>query len=458
MGDLENILIKQKEFYKSKKTLDVDFRIDKLKKLKIVLKNNENKILEALKKDLNKCYFEGYSTELGIVYEEINTMIKGLRKWSKRERKKSSIIYFPSKAYVYKEPYGVSLIIGPFNYPFQLTIAPLIGAIAGGNCAIIKPSERSKYTAKLLEKIINENFDERYIKVVEPEGGKETVSELLSLRFDYIFFTGSVSVGKIVMEAAAKNLTPVTLELGGKSPCIIDKDANLKLSAKRIVWGKLLNAGQTCVAPDYLFVHKDIKDEFLKLLVSEIKEQYGENIENNSEYPRIIREDDVKRLSLYLNDGHIYYGGKFDIKDRFVEPTILVNINENSSIMSNEIFGPIFPILEFDDLNYVIDFINNREKPLALYYFSEDKNKINNIITNTTSGGATINDTVLQVASTYLPFGGVGNSGIGEYHGKASFETFTHRKSVVHRGTFMELPFRFAPFKDKIKLVKKLMK
>ncbi|WP_024614910.1 aldehyde dehydrogenase [Clostridium sp. Ade.TY] len=458
MGDLENILIKQKEFYKSKKTLDVDFRIDKLKKLKIVLKNNENKILEALKKDLNKCYFEGYSTELGIVYEEINTMIKGLRKWSKRERKKSSIIYFPSKAYVYKEPYGVSLIIGPFNYPFQLTIAPLIGAIAGGNCAIIKPSERSKYTAKLLEKIINENFDERYIKVVEPEGGKETVSELLSLRFDYIFFTGSVSVGKIVMEAAAKNLTPVTLELGGKSPCIIDKDANLKLSAKRIVWGKLLNAGQTCVAPDYFFVHKDIKDEFLKLLVSEIKEQYGENIENNSEYPRIIREDDVKRLSLYLNDGHIYYGGKFDIKDRFVEPTILVNIDKNSSIMTNEIFGPIFPILEFDDLNYVIEFINNREKPLALYYFSEDKNKINNIITNTTSGGATINDTVLQVASIYLPFGGVGNSGIGEYHGKASFETFTHRKSVVHRGTFMELPFRFAPFKDKIKLVKKLMK
>lgn len=458
MGDLENILIKQKEFYKSKKTLDVDFRIDKLKKLKIVLKNNENKILEALKKDLNKCYFEGYSTELGIVYEEINIMIKGLRKWSKRERKKSSIIYFPSKAYVYKEPYGVSLIIGPFNYPFQLTISPLIGAIAGGNCAIIKPSERSKYTAKLLEKIINENFDERYIKVVEPEGGKETVSELLSLRFDYIFFTGSVSVGKIVMEAAAKNLIPVTLELGGKSPCIIDKDANLKLSAKRVVWGKLLNAGQTCVAPDYLFVHKDIKDEFLKLLVSEIKEQYGENIENNSEYPRIIREDEVKRLSLYLNDGHIYYGGKFDIKDRFVEPTILVNIDENSSIMSNEIFGPIFPILEFDDLNYVIDFINNREKPLALYYFSEDKNKINNIITNTTSGGATINDTVLQVASTYLPFGGVGNSGIGEYHGKASFETFTHRKSVVHRGTFMELPFRFAPFKDKIKLVKKLMK
>ena len=458
MGDLENILIKQKEFYKSKKTLDVDFRIDKLKKLKIVLKNNENKILEALKKDLNKCYFEAYSTELGIVYEEINIMIKGLRKWSKRERKKSSIIYFPSKAYVYKEPYGVSLIIGPFNYPFQLTIAPLIGAIAGGNCAIIKPSERSKYTAKLLEKIINENFDERYIKVVEPEGGKETVSELLSLRFDYIFFTGSVSVGKIVMEAAAKNLTPVTLELGGKSPCIIDKDANLKLSAKRIVWGKLLNAGQTCVAPDYFFVHKDIKDEFLKLLVSEIKEQYGENIENNSEYPRIIREDDVKRLSLYLNDGHIYYGGKFDIKDRFVEPTILVNIDKNSSIMTNEIFGPIFPILEFDDLNYVIEFINNREKPLALYYFSEDKNKINNIITNTTSGGATINDTVLQVASIYLPFGGVGNSGIGEYHGKASFETFTHRKSVVHRGTFMELPFRFAPFKDKIKLVKKLMK
>lgn len=458
MGELEKVLIKQKEFYRSKKTLDIDFRINNLKKLKAILKNNEDKILEALKKDLNKCYFEGYSTELGIVYEEINIMIKGLRKWSKRERKRSSIVYFPSKAYVYKEPYGVSLIIGPFNYPFQLTIAPLIGSIAGGNCSVIKPSERSKHTSILLEEIINNNFDEEYIKVVDPEGGKETVSELLSLKFDYIFFTGSVTVGKIVMEAAAKNLTPVTLELGGKSPCIIDKDANLKLSAKRIVWGKLLNAGQTCVAPDYLFVHKDIKDEFLKLLVSEIKKQYGEDIKNNEEYPKIITKDDVIRLTSYLNEGNIYYGGRFNIEERFMEPTVLININEKSRVMSNEIFGPIFPILEFNDLSYVIDFINNREKPLSLYYFSEDKNKINYVIKNTTSGGATINDTVIQVASTYLPFGGVGNSGIGEYHGKASFETFTHRKSVVHRGTFIELPFRFAPFKDKLKLVKKLMK
>lgn len=458
MGKLEEVLKKQKEFFATRKTKDIDFRISNLKKLKDILKKNEDRILEALKDDLNKSYFEGYSTEVGIVYEEINMQIKHLRKWAKKESVSSSIIFFPSRSYIYKEPYGVSLIIGPFNYPFQLVVAPLIGAIAAGNCAVMKPSEYSINTSKTLEDIINSNFDEGYIKVVEPEGGRESVTELLTLDFDYIFFTGSVMVGKIVMEAASKKLIPVTLELGGKSPCIIDEDANLKLSAKRIVWGKLLNAGQTCVAPDYLMVHKKVKEEFLKLLVQEIEDQYGKDIRKNDEYPRIIRERDVERLSTYLKDGNIYFGGDYDIKDKYMMPTILTEVDVNSKVMINEIFGPILPILEFDDKDKAINFVNSRPKPLALYYFSESKRSIEYILENTSSGGVTINDTVLQAGYKNLPFGGVGNSGIGEYHGKASFGTFTHRKPVVKRGTYIELPFRFAPFGDKIKLIKKFMK
>lgn len=458
MGNLEDILKKQKEFFNTRKTKDIDFRISNLKKLKDIIKKNEDRILEALKEDLNKSYFEGYSTEVGIVYEEINIQIKHLKKWAKKESVSSSIIFFPSRSYVYKEPYGVSLIIGPFNYPFQLVVAPLIGAIAAGNCVVMKPSEYSINTSKILEEIINSNFDEGYIRVVEPEGGKEVVSELLTLDFDYIFFTGSPMVGEIVMEAAAKKLIPVTLELGGKSPCIIDKDANLKLSAKRIVWGKFLNAGQTCVAPDYLMVHKKVKEEFLKSLVEEIEDQYGKDIRKNDEYPRIIRERDVERLSGYLKDGNIYFGGDYDVKSKYMMPTILTDVDVNSEVMNNEIFGPILPVLEFDDIDKVIDFVNSRAKPLALYYFSESKNNIEYVLENTSSGGVTINDTVLQAGYKNLPFGGVGNSGIGEYHGKSSFDTFTHRKSVVKRGTYIEFPFRFAPFGDKINLIRKVMK
>ena len=334
-------------------------------------------------------------------------------------------------------------------------MAPLIGAIAGGNCAVLKPSEHSKYTSEVLEEIINNGFESNYIKVVEPSGGKEAVTKLLELRFDYIFFTGSVKVGKIVMEKASKNLIPVTLELGGKSPCIVDKDANLELSAKRIVWGKLLNAGQTCIAPDYLMVHKE---KFLKLLVEEIKKQFGDNIESNDEYPKIIREAEVIRLKNYLDDGKIYYGGKYNVENRFMMPTILTDVPLDSKVMTNEIFGPIFPVIEFDDLDNVIEFVNDREKPLALYYFSNDDNKVEHILNSISSGGVTINDTILHVGFCNLPFGGVGNSGIGSYHGKASFDTFTHKKSVVKRSNFIEFPFRFAPYKDKIKLLRKVMK
>ncbi|MGV3024941.1 aldehyde dehydrogenase [Clostridium thermobutyricum] len=458
MGNLKKVFLDQKEFFKTGKTKNIDFRIDALKKLKKAIKENEEDFLIALNKDLGKSKFEGYATEIGIVYDEINIHLKNLRYWVRKKKVKSSIIYFPSKNYIYKEPYGVALIIGPFNYPFQLVIAPLIGAISAGNCAVIKPSESSLNTALLLEKVINKTFQGNYIKVVAPTEGKEAVTELINTPYDYIFFTGSVGVGKIVMEAAAKNLTPLTLELGGKSPCIVDKDSKIELAAKRIVWGKLLNAGQTCVAPDYLMVHKDIKDELLKKLVEEIEKQYGKDIKNNEEYPRIIRERDTEKLKEYFNDGKIYYGGEYDISDRFIHPTILTDVQANSPVMENEIFGPILPVIEFSDIDEAINFVNSRPKPLALYYFSESSSNIEKVLKDTTSGGVTINDTVIHVAQTSLPFGGVGNSGMGDYHGKASFETFSHSRSVVKRGTFIEFNIRFAPFKDKIKLLKKVMK
>ncbi len=458
MEDINLIFKNQKEFFESGKTINVDYRIKNLKKLNDIIKKNEDKILNELKKDLGKSNFEGYVTEVGILYDDINFHIKNVKKWSSEEKRKSPIVYYPSKSYIYKEPYGVTLIIGPFNYPFQLVIAPLIGAISAGNTAIIKPSENSRNIALLLEKLINENFPEGYLRVVNPLGGKETVSLLLDKPFDYIFFTGSVRVGKLVMQKAAQHLTPVTLELGGKSPCIVDSDAKLKLAAKRIVWGKFLNAGQTCVAPDYLCVHKSVKDELLKLIINEIRIQFGENVRNSGDYPRIVNKSSLERLSGYLNDGKIYYGGNIDEDNLYMEPTLIIKPDLNSPLMSDEIFGPILPILVYEDLDNVIKFINHREKPLALYYFSESKKKIKYVLTSTTSGGVTINDTIIHVANPNLPFGGVGNSGVGKYHGKESFETFTHNKSVMKRGTFIEFNIRFAPYKNKLNLVKRIMK
>ena len=458
MEDINLIFKNQKEFFESGKTINVDYRIKNLKKLNDIIKKNEDKILNELKKDLGKSSFEGYVTEVGTLYDDINFHIKNVKKWSSEEKRKSPIVYYPSKSYIYKEPYGVTLIIGPFNYPFQLVIAPLIGAISAGNTAIIKPSENSRNIALLLEKLINENFPEGYLRVVNPLGGKETVSLLLDKPFDYIFFTGSVRVGKLVMQKAAQHLTPVTLELGGKSPCIVDSDAKLKLAAKRIVWGKFLNAGQTCVAPDYLCVHKSVKDELLKLIINEIRVQFGENVRNSEDYPRIVNKSSLERLSGYLNDGKIYYGGNIDEDNLYMEPTLIIKPDLNSPLMSDEIFGPILPILVYEDLDNVIKFINHREKPLALYYFSESKKKIKYVLTSTTSGGVTINDTIIHVANPNLPFGGVGNSGVGKYHGKESFETFTHNKSVMKRGTFIEFNIRFAPYKNKLNLVKRIMK
>ena len=458
MIEIKQSFEKQKEFYSTGETKNIDFRINNLKKLKKIIKDNEEKIIEAIKKDLGKAPFETYATEIGLVYEELNIHIKNIRKWARREKKRSPIVHFPAKSYVYKEPYGVALIIGPFNYPIQLILAPLVAAIAAGNCTILKPSENTINTSVLLEEIINNNFDENYVKVVNPLGGKDVVSYLLDLKFDYIFFTGSVGVGKVIMKKAAENLIPVTLELGGKSPCIVDKDANLKMSAKRLVWGKFLNGGQTCVAPDYLYIHKDIKEKFLEALKNEIINQFGENIKESKDLTRIVNLKTLERLKSYISEGDIFFGGGYDEKDLYFEPTLITNIKENSKIMEEEIFGPILPVLEFEDINKVINYVNNREKPLALYYFSENKSNIDMILNSTTAGGVTINDTIIHVASSYLPFGGVGSSGMGAYHGKASFDTFTHMKSVIQRGTFIDVPIRYAPYGNKIDFIRKIMK
>ena len=458
MVNIEKTLNLQRNFYFTGTTKDIKWRLFQLKILKNTIKKYEKEVLEALKKDLNKSEFEGYATEVGIVYEEINYMLKNLKKLSKKEKRKTPISQFPAKSEIIKEPYGIVLIIGPFNYPFQLCIAPLIGAIASGNCVILKPSEYTSHTGCIISKIINEAFDKNFVQVVDFTKGREVVEVLINQPFDYIFFTGSVGVGKIIMKAASENLVPVTLELGGKSPCIVDKDAKLELSAKRIIWGKLLNAGQTCVAPDYIYVHKSIKEKFLGFLKSEIINQFGQNIKSSKDYPRIVNKKAFDRLIRLINKNNIYFGGHSDKEILYVEPTILNDISWDDEVMQEEIFGPILPVLEFKDVDDVIKIINSKPKPLALYYFSEDNSKIKKILYSTSSGGVTINDTVIHVASNSIPFGGVGESGIGSYHGKESFETFTHRKSVIKRGTWMDVSIRYAPFKEKLSLIKKIMK
>lgn len=458
METLKEKINKQREYFSTGETKDINFRIEKLKKLRDVLKSEEEKVFEALKKDLMKSSFESYVTEVAMVYDEINMHIKNIKKWSKKRRVKTPLVQFPAKSFIQLEPYGVVLIIGPFNYPFMLTMDPLIGAIAAGNTAVIKPSESAPETSKILKEILEKVFDEKYVLHVNPERGKEVVEELLKEKFDYIFFTGSATVGKIVMKAASQYLTPVTLELGGKSPCIIDEDCKVELAARRIVWGKLMNSGQTCVAPDYLYVHKDIEEEFIKKLEEEIKNQFGDNPLESQDYSKMVNEREFNRVLSYIDKEKLVFGGNYNRKTFQIEPTILKNITWDDPVMEREIFGPIFPILTFENLDEVIRVVNSKDKPLALYYFSEDKNKIEKVLNSTSSGGVTINDTLVHVSSSYLPFGGVGNSGMGEYHGKYSFDLFSNKKGVMNRKTFLDLKIRYAPFQNKLTIVKKIMK
>ncbi|MGL4739569.1 MAG: aldehyde dehydrogenase [Sarcina sp.] len=453
----KEVFEKQKSFYNTGATLNLDFRIEQLKKLKNIIKNKEEKVLEALNSDLRKSRFEGYVTEISLVYEEINLAIKHLRKWSKKVRVKSPITTFPAKSYIIHEPFGCVLVIGPFNYPFQLNLSPLVGAMAAGNTAMIKPSESTMATSNIIREIIEEAFDEKYIAYINPEGGKAVMEEILSFKYDYIFFTGSIKVGKIIMKAASEHLTPVTLELGGKSPCIVDEDAKIALAARRIVWGKLLNAGQTCVAPDYIYVHKKIKGQFLEALKSEIIRQFGDDAKASPDYVRMVNDREFDRVCSYIDKEKIYYGGNFDRDDLYIEPTVLDNVTFRDDVMQGEIFGPIMPIIEFERLEEIVDEINSKDKPLALYYFSQNSQKLKYILKYTSSGGVTLNDTVMHVSSSYLPFGGVGTSGMGAYHGKESFLTFSNKKSVLERGTWLDIPIRYAPFKEKLSLAKKIM-
>ena len=458
MNKYENILEGQRSYLSNLGTIDVDKRINNLKKLKNVIKKYEDEIIDALNKDLGKHIFEAYSNEVGFVYGSIDFVIKNLKNWTKVKKVKNDAAQLPGKSYIYKSHYGSVLIIGPYNYPFQLTIEPLIGAIAGGNTVIIKPSEYATATETIIEKIIKETFDEEYIAVVT--GDYKVNSDLLDLEFDYIFFTGSVNVGKIVMEKASKHLTPITLELGGKSPVIVDNTADLKVSAKRILWGKLTNAGQTCVAPDYLLAQEHIYEELIEELKNTIVEFYGNDIINNKEFGRIINEKHMNRLNNILENDKdkIVVGGDVDFKQRYISPTIIRDVTLEDSVMKDEIFGPILPVIKYKDLEDIKYYISKHKNPLALYVFSENDDFSEDIIRRFTFGGGCVNDTISHVASAHLPFGGVGTSGMGNYHGRASFDTFTHTKSIVKKSTKIDIKLVFPPYKQKIKLIKKIMK
>lgn len=458
MNKYEYILEKQRKYLCDVGTIDVNTRIENLKKLKNVIKKYEEEIIGALNKDLGKHIFESYSNEVGFVYGSINYSIKNIKNWAKIRKVKNDAAQLPGKSYIYKSHYGVVLIIGPYNYPFQLLIEPLIGAICGGNTVILKPSEYATHTENIIERIIKETFDEKYIAVVT--GDYKVNSELLDLQFDYIFFTGSVNIGKIVMEKASKHLTPVTLELGGKSPVIVHNTADLRISAKRIMWGKLINAGQTCVAPDYVLAHEDIYEDLIKEFIKVTKEFYGEDIINNKDFGRIINERHMDRLSNILNHDKekIVFGGNIDLEKKYISPTILKDVTLEDMVMSDELFGPILPVIKYKDMEDIKHYISKNKNPLALYVFSADSNFSEDVITRFTFGGGCVNDTISHVASTYLPFGGIGSSGMGNYHGKASFDTFTHTKSIVKKRTKLDIKLVFPPYKDKVNLIKKIMR
>jgi acyl-CoA reductase-like NAD-dependent aldehyde dehydrogenase len=452
-NSVTKILQTQRQYFATGQTKEIDFRLSQLKKLKQAVQNYQQQIVNAVKADLNRPEFEAYF-EIGAV-AEINYALKNLTSWVKPRKIATGVENFPGNASVIPEPLGVVLIIGPWNYPFQLMISPLVGAIAAGNCAILKPSELAPHTAQVITELIESTFDPAYIAVVN--GGVETSQILLKEKFDHIFFTGGTKIGKIVMQAAAEYLTPVTLELGGKSPCIVDHETNLATTAKRIVWGKFINAGQTCIAPDYILAHRQIKPQLLEAMQNSIQEFYGENPAYSPDYARIINDHHWQRLTNLLDHGHKITGGETNQAEKYIAPTIITDVSWDDPIMADEIFGPILPVLEYENLQEAIALINQRPKPLALYLFSQDKQKQELVLKSTSSGGVCINDTVMQVGVNNLPFGGVGDSGMGAYHGKASFDTFSHYKSILRKGLWFDLKWRYAPYRGKLDLLKKVI-
>ncbi|MDZ8184494.1 MAG: aldehyde dehydrogenase family protein [Nostoc sp. ChiSLP02] len=454
LSKIGDIIQNQRVFFQSGKTKDVNFRIEQLQTLKQAILENTEEIIQALEADLHKPVVETYLTEISVI-KDIDYAIKHIKAWTTPKKAPVSLDFFSYSARIYPEPLGVVLIIGPWNYPFNLIISPLIGAIAAGNCAIIKPSEIASHTSTIVAKIFTKYFQPNYIAVVE--GGVEASQKLLAEKFDHIFFTGGTAIGKIIMAAAAKHLTPVTLELGGKSPCIVDTEINLEHTARRITWGKFINGGQTCIAPDYLVVDKKIKKDLIDEIKKCIKEFYGDNPADSPDFARIISQKHFDRLVKFLEDGEVTIGGETKASERYIAPTIIDNVSLEDSVMQEEIFGPILPIIEYSDITEAIALINSKPKPLALYLFSQNKNLQKRVLQETSSGGVCINDTIMHVGVSSLPFGGVGDSGIGNYHGKASFDTFSHYKSVLQNSFWIDLKWRYAPYQSKLPLIKKLL-
>ncbi|HXH76423.1 MAG TPA: aldehyde dehydrogenase [Bacteriovoracaceae bacterium] len=450
--ELQNIAEELRLSIRKNGHLPLELRKTRLSELKKCILNEEAAINKALKEDLGKSIFETYATEMGFILEEISHIMGKIDGWAKSRRVGTPISLFPGRSYIQPEPYGVVLIVSPWNYPFQLSLAPFIGAIAAGNRVVLKPSEMAPKTAEILEKIIKQVFKPDEVRVVQ--GALPETQILLQQKWDYLFFTGSTAVGKVMMKAAAEHLTPVTLELGGKSPCLIEETANLDIAAKRCAWGKFVNAGQTCVAPDYVLVPRKLQDAFIEKMKFHLKVFYGEQPELSDDYPRIINPRHFERLQNLLISEKVAIGGKLNAEKKYISPTVLKDVNWKDKVMEEEIFGPILPLIPYDTLDEALAMINDRPKPLAFYVFTEDSGKGRNIISRVPFGGGCINDTVIHLANPNLPFGGVGSSGIGSYHGHQSFETFTHYKSVFHQGTKVDIPVRYPPYAGKLGILK----
>lgn len=454
---VKEIVSSQRDFFMTHTTKDINYRIAYLNKLKESILRYESQLLKALQKDLGKSKTEAYMCEIGLTLAELSYQIKHIRKWSKGKKYKTDMVNMIGKNFSVREPYGVVLVMSPWNYPFMLSMEPLIGAVAAGNCCVLKPSAYAPETSKIMAEVICEAFPPEYVTVVE--GGRAENAALLEQRFDYIFFTGGVEVGKLVMKKAAEHLTPVTLELGGKSPCIIEKTANLKLAARRVAFGKYLNCGQTCVAPDYVLVDEDIREEFVRLLTAEIQKMYLEDAFGNQDYGKIINQKHFERLKGLICQEKVVYGGRSKEETLQIEPTVMVDVTEADAIMQEEIFGPILPILTYQTIEEAKSFITTREKPLALYLFTEDKAIERQFLQEVSFGGGCVNDTVVHIATSEMGFGGVGASGMGSYHGRKSFETFSHEKCIHKKSTGFDMPFRYQPYgEENTSLMKKLLK
>ncbi len=455
LESIEQLRNKQKEFFLAGSTMPGGFRHEALSRLRDSIIRFEHEIKEALFKDLNKSSFESYITEIGLVLHEINTFLKNIDRWTKPQRIRTSLFAFPSKSFIVPEPYGQVFIISPWNYPFQLPMVPLVGAIAAGNVVIIRQSRFSPETNKVVKKIVSETFTGEHVSIIDTD--LEVAGRILELKWDMIFFTGSTSVGKKIYSAAALNLTPVVLELGSKSPVIVDEDANIRLAARHIIWGKLINAGQTCISPDYLYVHEKVKDSLSGYLKKEIQKMYGESPLENPDYPRLISEKAFDRMLSYLKNKEPLTGGRSDRTKLSVEPT-LIEANEYDKCMIEEIFGPVLPVIPFTDIDEVIRFINNRPRPLSIYYYSRNREKQRRILCKTSSGAFLVNEIIIHFANNNLPFGGVGDSGLGRYHGRESFRAFSNMKAVMKNNIGIDFPLRYPPFGEKERIIKWLLK